>query len=165
MLDLMVMALECDATRIITFMFGNALSGRTHPFLDITAGHHSISHHRNNPTNLAQLAKIGKWEVEQAGYFFQRLKAIPDGTDGKTLLYNSAVFFSSECGDGNKHAHDDLPVIMAGNAGGAFAPGRALVLGAGAKKEKNSNVLVSMLDAAGVPNPTLGDSTGVIADL
>lgn len=163
-MDLMVLALQCDATRIITFMYGNGLSGRTHPFLDITAGHHSISHHRSNPTNLAQLAKIGKWEVEQAGYFFQRLKDIPDGTDGKTLLYNSAVFFSSECGDGNKHAHDDLPVIMAGNGGGALSPGKHLILGAG-RKEKISNVLVTMLDAAAVTAPKLGDSTGPLADI
>ncbi|MES1186727.1 MAG: DUF1552 domain-containing protein, partial [Myxococcales bacterium] len=78
MMDLMALAFACDATRIISFMFTNALSQHTHPFLDITGGHHDISHHMNDATNIAQLAKIGAWEMQQLAYLFGKLKELPD---------------------------------------------------------------------------------------
>jgi hypothetical protein len=166
MLDLTTMALTCDATRIVTLMFGNALSNKTHPFLDITAGHHDISHHSSDAAKIAQLAKIGVWEMEQLAYFLTALKAVPDG-EGQNLLYNSAVFLSSDISDGNRHNHDDLPVILAGNAGGKLHPGQHLAFPTGRNvvKEKLSNLLVTMLGAAGVADATLGDSTGPLVNL
>jgi hypothetical protein len=166
MLDLTTMALTCDATRVVTLMFGNGLSNKTHPFLDITGGHHDISHHSSDAAKIAQLAKIGIWEMQQLAYFLTALKAVPDG-EGQNLLYNSAVFLSSDISDGNRHNHDDLPVILAGNAGGKLHPGQhvAFPTERNAVKEKMSNLLVTMLEAAGVPGATLGDSTGPLAGL
>jgi hypothetical protein len=166
MLDLMTMALTCDATRIITFMFGNALSNKTHPFLGITGGHHDISHHSSDAAKIADLAKIGLWEMEQLAYFLAALKAVPDG-DGQNLLYNSAVFLSSDISDGNRHNHDDLPVILAGSAGGKLHPGQhvAFPTGRNVTKEKMANLLITMLEAAGVAGATLGDGTGPLATL
>jgi hypothetical protein len=147
-------------------MFGNGLSNKTHPFLDITGGHHDISHHSSDAAKIAQLAKIGIWEMQQLAYFLTALKAVPDG-EGQNLLYNSAVFLSSDISDGNRHNHDDLPVILAGNAGGKLHPGQhvAFPTERNAVKEKMSNLLVTMLEAAGVPGATLGDSTGPLAGL
>lgn len=164
--DLMVLALSCDATRYISLMFGNASSSRTFQFLGINGGHHDISHHRNNPINIAQLELIGRWEMEQLAYLLARLKEAPDRAEGETLLDNSAVFVSSDVSDGSRHNHDDLPVILAGRAGGAFTPGRHINypennLG----KERLANLFVSMLNAAGVAGATLGDSTGPLVDL
>jgi hypothetical protein len=113
MMDLIGVAFACDATRVVTLMFGNAVSGRTHGFLGINSGHHEISHHMNDPALIAQLAKIGAWEMEQLGYLMGKLKAAPDG-EGQNLLYN---------------------------------------------------LLVTMLEAAGVPGATLGDSTGTLSEL
>ena len=76
-------------------MVANALSQRTYPWLDITAGHHDISHHMNDANNIAQLAKIGAWEMQQLGYFFDKLKALPDVVEGQNVLHNSAIFCST----------------------------------------------------------------------
>jgi hypothetical protein len=167
MLDLMVVALNCDATRIISFMFGNGLSGRTHPFLGIDDGHHDISHHAGDTAKIAQLAQIGLWEMQQFAYFLQLLKDAPDSVEGQSVLYNSAIYLSSDISDGNRHNHDDLPVLLAGNAGGRLHPGRHIAYPSSRNepKEKMSNLLVSMLEAQGTTGVTLGDSTGPLADL
>lgn len=168
MMDLMALALTCDATRIITLMFGNAVSQHTHPFLDITGGHHDISHHMSNATQIAQLAKIGAWEMQQIGYFFDKLKALPDGADGQNVLFNSAVFVSSDISDGNRHNHDDMPIVLGGHAGGKLKPGQHVMYTTKARtdpKQKVSNLLVTMLEAAGVAGAQFGDSTGPLSEL
>jgi Protein of unknown function (DUF1552) len=167
MMDLIALAFSCDATRIVTFMFGNALSGRTHPFLGITAGHHDISHHMNDAGKLAQLAQIGAWELQQLGYLLDKLKTAPDA-NGQTLLYNSAVFCSSDVSDGNRHNHDDMPIVLGGHAGGKLTPGKHVSYTPGDKsapKQKVSNLLVTMLEASGVAGAQLGDSTGPLSEL
>ncbi len=167
MLDLTALALACDATRIVSLMFGNAVSSRTHPFLGITEGHHDISHHGSDPVKLAQLATIGAWELAQLGYLLGLLKALPDSVEGQDILYNSAVFCSSDISDGNRHNHDDMPIVLGGHAGGAFTPGSHIAYPnvKGQPKEKVSNLLVTMLEATGVTGATLGDSTGALTGL
>lgn len=162
MCDLMVLAMQCDATRIISFMLGNAASGQTYPSLGITDGHHSISHHGNNPAKLAQLQTIGTWEMTQLAYLLTKMKAVTEGSSN--MLYNSAVFLSSDVSDGNSHTHVDMPVILAGHAAGKISTGRHLTYPT-ANNQKVSNVLVSMLTAYGVQKPVVGDSDGPLAEL
>jgi hypothetical protein len=164
MSDLMVLAMQCDATRIISFMLGNAGSGQTYPNLGITAGHHDISHHASDPTKLSQLATIGLWEITQLAYLMNKMKAVTEGTDGSNMLHNSTIFFSSEISDGNRHNHDDMPVILAGHGGGALQPGKHVTFPA-SMKQKVSNLLVTMLGTAGVANAAVGDSTGPLTGL
>jgi hypothetical protein len=165
MSDLMVLAMQCDSTRVITFMLGNAISGQTYPHLGITAGHHDISHHANDPAKLSQLATIGLWEVTQLAYLMNKMKAVTEGADGSSnMLYNSTIFFSSDISDGNRHNHDDLPVILAGHGGGALKPGRHVSF-PNNMRQKVSNLLVTMLGTVGVANPAIGDSTGPLAGL
>jgi len=165
MSDLMVLAMQCDATRIISFMLGNAGSGQTHPHLGITGGHHDISHHASDATKLSQLATIGLWEITQLAYLLNKMKSVTEGADGSSnMLYNSTVFFSSEISDGNRHNHDDMPIILAGHGGGALQPGKHLSFPTN-MKQKVANLLVTMLGTAGVANATLGDSTGPLAGL
>ncbi|HVJ14449.1 MAG TPA: DUF1552 domain-containing protein [Polyangiaceae bacterium] len=167
MFDLMTLALACDATRVITLMYGNAISGRTHPFLGITGGHHDISHHAQDAAKIAQLATIGRWEMDQLGYFLGKLKETPDSVEGQNLLHNSVVFCSSDISDGNRHNHYDMPVILGGYGGGAFTPGRHIEFPReqGVEDEKVSNLLVTMLAAAGVEGAQLGDSSGPLIGL
>jgi hypothetical protein len=167
MLDVIALAFACDRTRIISLMLGNAGSNRTHPFLDSPGAHHEISHHRGDAGQIAQLAKIGAWEMEQFAYLLARLKETPDAVEGQSVLYNSAVFLSSEVSDGNRHNHDDMPIILEGNAGGQLAPGKhvSYAVDGGAAKEKVANLLVTMLEAGGVPGAQLGDSTGPLSGL
>jgi Protein of unknown function (DUF1552) len=161
MSDLMVLAMQCDATRIISFMLGNAGSNRTYGNLGITRGHHDISHHGSLAANLADLKKIGTWEIEQLAYLLGKMKAVTEGA--QNMLYNSSLFFSSEISDGDRHNHDDAPVIFAGNGGGMFTPGKH-VLYAPTTHTKIGNLLTSMLASVGV-NAKVGDATGTLPEL
>jgi hypothetical protein len=167
MMDLIGLAFACDATRVVTLMFGNAVSGRTHQFLGVSGGHHDISHHMNDPGLIAQLAKIGAWEMQQLGYLLGKLKDQPDSVEGQNLLYNSAVFCSSDISDGNRHNHDDMPIVLGGHGGGRLKPGQHVRYSAekGAPKQKVSNLLLTMLDAAGVGDAQLGDSAATLTEL
>ncbi len=160
MADLMVTAIQCDATRIISFMQGNALSNRTYPFLNISRGHHDISHHGGQQENIDMLIQIGTWEFEQIAYLMSRLKEIPDGIDGgSNVLFNSIIFISSDISDGDRHNSDDKPIVVAGRGGGFLKGGEHIAYpgGFGKMHEKQSNLLVTLLAAAGVAT-TLGDS-------
>jgi hypothetical protein len=161
MSDLMVLAYQCDLTRIQTFMLSNAGSGRVYDFLGITDGHHNISHHQSLQENYTRLQQINQWEIEQFAYLLERLKATTDAED-KPLLDSCAVFFSSEISDGNRHNHDDMPVLLAGGCNGAFQTGRHLRYA----NEPVSNLFISMLRAAGVTVMEFGDDgTRPIANL
>jgi hypothetical protein len=161
MSDLMVLAMQCDATRIMTFMLGNAGSNRAYSHLGITRGHHDLSHHSSMASNLADLQKIGTWEMEMLAYLLGKMKAVTEGA--QNMLYNSSVFFSSEISDGNRHNHDDMPVILAGHAGGAFKPGKHQQYVATAKT-KVANLLTTMLTTVGVTTK-VGDATGTLPEL
>lgn len=159
--DLMALAFQCDLTRFATFMLGNGGSNRPFPFLNVFDGHHQISHHQNNPANHAQLQVIDTWEVEQFAYLVGRLKAIEEG-DG-TLLDQCALYFSSEIEDGNAHRHQNMPILLAGKAGGALRPGRHIVF---RERPPVSNLYVSLIRAMGGQADEFGDDgTGPLGEL
>ncbi len=161
MTDLMVLAFECDMTRIVTFMLENAGSYRTYDFLNVPGAHHEISHHQNDPQNFAYLEIINRWEMEQFAKLITRLKQIPEG-DG-SILDNSLIFLSSEISDGNAHNHNNLPVILAGSACGKVTPGRHVVYEG---EPPIANLFLSMLDMFGTPQESFGDdSTGLLPNL
>lgn len=161
MLDLMVLAMQCDATRVLSFMLGNAGSNRSYPWLDVPEGHHELSHHQDNPANFDKLTIIDTWEVEQLAYLLGKMKAVEEA-EGETLLDNSLVFFSSEIEDGNSHAHTNLPVIVAGGAGGAVQPGRHIRYD---DQPPMANLFLTMLNALGVEETTFGDDSTGLLDL
>lgn len=159
--DLMVLALQCDITRVITFMLGNAASGRAYDFIGVGGAHHELSHHGGDPGKQASLQAIDTWEVERFASLLSKLDAVQEGTG--TLLDNTLVYFSSEIADGDSHAHTNLPVLLAGNAGGAFSSGRHMVVPGGAPL---ANLFISMLGALGAPTATFGDDgTGPLVGL
>ena len=122
MIDLIAIAFECDLTRVVTFMLGNAGSGNTHPQIGIAESHHELSHHMGSTTNLAKLTQINTWEIGELAYLLGKLKAIDDG-NGVTALDNSLVFCSSEIEDGDAHRHTNMPIVVAGGGGGSIATG------------------------------------------
>jgi len=161
MMDVMVLAMRCDQTRVITYMLGNAGSNKVHKFLGLTEGHHYLSHHEKDPTKQAKLQTINTWEVEQLAYLLAEMKKVQE-VNGN-LLDNSMVFFSSECADGNSHRHKDLPVLVAGRGNGALTPGRHLHYGG---DQPIADLFVSFMNAMGVPDTTFGqDGTGPLANL
>jgi hypothetical protein len=158
MMDMMVLAFKTDSTRISTFLMAHDGSGRSFKEIGVNDGHHNISHHQRNPANLEKLAKIDLFYMEQLAYFLDKLKNTPD-VDGKSLLHNSMIVYGGCISDGDRHNHNDLPIVVAGNAGGAFTPGRHVDLG---EDVPLSNLYLRMLEEFGVNEKRFGDSTGAL---
>ncbi len=166
MSDLMVLALQCDATRIITYMLGNAGSNRNYSFIGVGGNHHAISHHQKLQANYDKLQTIGTWEVAQLAYLLERMDGITEGTG--TLLDHSMVLFSSEIEDGNTHAHYNLPVLLAGGAHGKLATGQHLKFDPieGKWGPPIANLFLSMMEITGVKRDSFGDnSTGKLTEI
>lgn len=154
MSDIMVLGLQCDQTRIVSFMLGNAASGRAFPFLGVNGAHHEISHHQNQQLNFDQLTTIDTWEVEQLSYLLQRMNEVDEG-NGTTLLDNTLVFFSSEIEDGNTHSHYNLPILLAGGGNLGLDSGRHVVY---ENREPVANLFMSLLHLLDVPVDSFGDN-------
>jgi hypothetical protein len=161
MTDMLVLAFQTDSTRIATLMFAHDGSNRTFPEIGIGDGHHSISHHQDDAAKLEAIAKIDRFYAEQFAYLLQRLQACREA-DGGSVLDRSMIVYASGLSDGNRHNHDDLPVILAGGAGGRLAAGRHVRLG---EEKPMSNLFVTMLDLMGAPVERFGDSTGRLDDI
>jgi Protein of unknown function (DUF1552) len=161
MLDIMVMAMQCDATRVLTFYYENTVTSIVHSFLNVNVDYHgSVTHHNNDPTKLAYYATVNTWQVSQLAYLLAAMKAVqePDGT----LLDNSVVLYSSEISDGNLHNHSNLPIVLAGHGGGMLKPGRAIAF----QNANISNLFIAMLATVGVTTTKFGaDGTGSLAGL
>ncbi|MBZ4412640.1 DUF1552 domain-containing protein [Myxococcus sp. XM-1-1-1] len=155
MMDLIVLAFQCDLTRVATFMLANARSNKVYGFLGLSGGHHAYSHHQFVPANFDALSRIDRWEVEQYAYLVRRLKESRDAS-GASLLDSSMVYFTSELEDGNGHIHRNLPVLIAGRCGGAVGTNRHLR----ATGLPIANLYISMMRAMGVPGITTFGSDG-----
>lgn len=156
MLDMIALAFQTDSTRVCTFMFGNAVSGTNFSFLDgVHGGHHNLSHHERKEKNLVQYQKIAQWHVAQYAYLLDKLQSMPEGESN--VLDNSMILFGSGLRDGNSHNPRNLPLVIAGSAGGRLNTGRHLVYD---DKTPLANLYCSMLDAFGTPVDRFGDSTG-----
>ena len=158
--DMMVLAFQADLTRISTFMFANDGSNRPFRDIGITDGHHDISHHANEAAKLEKKRQIDHWQVQQVAYVLERMQSVKE-LDG-TLLDNSMVVFGAGISDGNRHNHDDLPILMAGKGGGSIRTGRHVRF---PKDTPMTNLFITMLDKVGVDVEKLGDSTGKLQGL
>jgi hypothetical protein len=159
MLDLIVLAFWTDSTRISTFMFANDVSGKNFGKLvpGTNGSHHEFSHHQNQPEKYEPYSKINRWHAEQFAYFLDKLRGIKEGD--RTLLDNSMILFGSSLSDGNRHDPSNLPILLAGRAGGRIDTGRYL---ATPKGTPLCNLYLSMLERMGVPAESFGDSTGAL---
>ena len=153
--DLIVLAFQGDLTRIVTLMYANAGSNRSYAAVGVPEGHHNLSHHGNNAGKLDKLGKINRYHMEQFADLLAKLAAVKEG-DG-TLLDNSMIVYGCAIGDGNRHNHDDLPILLAGRGGGTIRSGRHIEY---PNNTPLANLFVSILDRMGVESETLGDSTG-----
>lgn len=155
MYDIMALAFQTDTTRISTFMLANAGSNRSYPMVGVNGGHHSLSHHRDDPEKVNDLSKIDKYLATQFGYFLDKLSSIPDGQG--TLLDNSLILYGSAISDGNRHTHHDLPVVVAGSGGGQVETG---LLRHYADETPLNNLFVSLCQMSGANLDVIGDSKG-----
>jgi hypothetical protein len=160
MMDMLVLAFQTDSTRIATFMYTNAGSNRAYPEIGVRAGHHNLSHHQNDPEKQAQISKINRYHATLLAHFLDKLESVPEG-DG-TLLDHSMIVYGSGIGDGNRHNHDNLPILLAGAGGGSIRPGRHLRY---AKDTPLANLYLAMLHRMDVGVESFGDSTGPLEGL
>lgn len=161
MLDMLVLAFETDSTRVATFLLSHDGSNRSFKEIGVPDGHHSISHHQNNPESLEKLAKIDLFYSRQFAYFLEQLQSRKD-VDGNSLLHNSMVVWGSGLADPDRHRHTDLPLIVAGRAGGTVRTGLHSRLEG---ETPMSNLFLSLLDRIGVKEERFGDSTGRLSQL
>ncbi len=160
MFDLMAIAFQADITRISTFMMAREVSYRTFPMLDIAEGFHPASHHQNVPARLENLTKINTYHVSLVAHLLERLKNTPDG-DG-TLLDHSLILYGSGMSNSNVHNHSPLPVLVAGGAAGKLKGGRHVKY---PDDTPMSNLLLTILNKAGIEKTSVGDSTGILAEV
>ena len=157
----MVLAFWSDSTRISTFMFANAVSNKNFSFLDgVKGAHHELSHHENKAEKLEQYKLINRWHLAQTAYMLEKMDSIKEGEG--TLLDNSMVLFGAGMRDGNAHNPHNLPLVLAGRAGGSLASGRHLTF---PKNTPLCNLYQSMLRRMGTPVTHFTDSSGELAGL
>jgi hypothetical protein len=154
MFDLQVIAFQSDVTRVSTMMLGREGSVRTYPEIGVPDPHHPLTHHRNHPDFIEKVTKINCFHAGLFAYFVGKLKATSDG-DG-TLLDHSAILYGGALSDGNQHSSDNLPLVLAGHAGG-LRGGRHV---SAAAKTPVANLFVNLLDSVGIGAESFGDSTG-----
>lgn len=160
MCDLLVLAWRMDLTRVSTLMIARDGSDRTFPEIGITEGHHALSHHGADQAKLDAIRKIDNYHMRQFAYFIEKLKNTPEG-DG-SMLDHCMVMVGCGISDGNRHNHDELPILVAGRAGGHWKPGRHVRYDRGTPL---CNLYVSMLNTLGVKTDRFGDSTGALKGL
>ena len=159
--DMLVLAFQSDTTRIATFMFAN--DGSNRPYKDeagVAEGHHDMSHHGHDPVKMEKVQRINKYHVKNLAYMLEKMQAIhePDGT----LLDNSMIIYGAGISDGDRHNHDDLPLLLAGKGGGTIRSNRHITY---TPNTPMTNLFLTMLDKMGVPADRIGDSTGRLQQL
>jgi hypothetical protein len=158
--DIMVLAFQTDTTRVGTFMFANEGSNRSYRMIGVNDGHHETSHHQRNAEKLETLHKINKFHIEQLAYILNKMNSIKEGD--KTLLENSMIVYGAGICDGDRHNHDDLPILLAGNAGGKIKRGGKIEM---PNNTPMSNLFLSMADKLNLPVEKFGDSSGKIREI
>ena len=156
MFDLQILAIRADLTRVWTFLYGREATSMTFPHLNISMGHHEISHHNFEKQKLDALAKINVDQSRLFAYFLSKLDAVREADT--TLLDRSLILYGSNLSVPTSHSQRDLPIIVAGGAAGRIAGGRYLQFPG--DTTPLTNLYLTMLDKIGVPTEKLGDSTG-----
>ena len=155
MLDLQLLAFQADLTRVISFMIGKEQSARPYPQIGVPEAHHPLSHHDNVPALIEHMSKINCYHAELFSKYVEKLHATPDG-DG-SLLDHMMILYGAGISNSQRHAGDNLPIMLIGGGTGTLKGGRHIVY-----KEKPSmaNLLVTIMDKMGFPVEKVGGSDG-----
>jgi hypothetical protein len=158
--DLLVLAFQGDLTRVSTFVLANEGSNRSYKFIGVPEGHHDLSHHGNDKAKLEKLRQINRFHITQLAYLLEKLRSIKEGEG--SLLDSCMLLYGSGNGDGNRHNHDDLPILLAGRGRGTLRTGRHVRY---QRETPLTNLYLAMLDRMEVPAESFGDSTGKLEGL
>ncbi len=159
MCDLNVLAFQTDTTRVSTYI-GSTPNGVSYPELGFSDAHHSQTHHNQNADKIEKVAAITAFNIEQYAYMVKKMASLREG-DG-TLLDNCIMMWGSGLEDGNKHARENLPFIIAGKGGGSIDTGRFIT----GVKGNQGDLLNTLLACAGVAhNRNIGIGTKKISEM
>ena len=157
MFDMQVLAYQTDLTRVITFMMGRELSGRTYAEIGVPDSHHPTSHHRDDPALYEKVTKINEFHTSLFTYYLNKLDDTPDGNG--SLLDNMLMLYGAGMSDSNRHANTGLPLVLLGGGSGSIKGGRHLRYSEGTPI---SNLHLTMLDKMGLPLDKIGNSTNAL---
>jgi hypothetical protein len=153
--DVLVLALAGDATRVATFALANEGSNHSHRAIGVPEGHHEISHHGDDPHKTAGVARIDRFHAECLAHLVRRLAETDER--GQRLLDSVHVVYGSGIGDGNRHDHADLPILVLGGGvkGGCYRVEPA--------ETPLANLHLALARRMGAELPRFADSTGELA--
>ena len=155
MLDLQLLALQSNLTRVVSFMIGKEQSARPYPQIGVPEAHHPLSHHNDVPDLVAHMSKINRYHAELFSRYLTKLRATPDG-DG-SLLDHMTLLYGSGISNSTRHSGDNLPILIAGGGAGRLRGGRHLAY---SDQPTMANLLVTLMDKLDVPVERIGGSTG-----
>jgi len=160
MFDLILLAYQGNLTRVQSFMIAPEVSERTYGFIGVPDAFHALSHHQNDPARKERLSKIQKYHTDVFADFLAKMQKIPDGENN--MLENSMLLFGSNMSNSNAHNQYPLPTAVVGRGGGALRGGQHINFPG---RTPLANVHLTLLQRAGVPIETVGDSSGAIAEM
>ena len=159
MVDIIALAFATDRTRVAVLTHGGY---RSYPEVEVKRGHHDLQHHEGDPDKRSDLRKVDRFNIGLYSYMLERFQSIREGTS--TLLDNSMVMFGSGMSNGNRHARENLPILLAGGAGGTLSTGRYIDYN-WKRNTPLANLYVEMLKRMDIPVAKFGDSTGGLPNL
>jgi hypothetical protein len=160
--ELFALAWQTNRTNVVTMKMVEEASMRTYPNLGVHEAFHPTSHWGGFPERIANLRKIQNWHTQVFAKFAQRLASTPDG-DG-SILDHSLILFGSNMANSDAHNNDPLPQALIGRGGGVKGNQHLHYK----QDSPHANILVTMLDRAGVPANEIekfGDSTGPLSEV
>ena len=157
MFDLQLLAYQVDLTRVVTFMVGREISGRTYNQIGIPDAHHPLSHHLDDPLKIGTMSKINTYHVVLFADFVEKMRSTPDG-DG-SLLDHSLLLYGAGMSNSNAHAPNNLPILLVGGASGGLKGGRHITY---SEDTPMANLLMAIMDTLGVPMDQVGNSNGML---
>ena len=160
MFEMQVLAYQANVTRVTTFMMAKEVSMRTYNQIGVSDAFHPLSHHQNDPAKLDRLAKVQTYHSEAYARFLKRMASTPDG-DG-TLLDHSILVFGSNMSNSDLHNNDPLPIAVFGHGYGKIKGGQHLHY---QQDTPVANLWLTLLQRAGIPVQSHGNSTGVLAEV
>ena len=158
MFDLIAMAYRADLTRVASYIMVAEGTNRTYNHIGVPDAFHPLSHHANYVDRLEKLARIQRYHVERFAEFLDELAAIPEGD--ATVLDNAMFLYGSNMSNSDRHNNYPVPNILVGGGGGRLNGGQQIEL---PERTPLANLLLTVLNKAGLEYESFGDSTGEIA--
>jgi hypothetical protein len=157
MFDMIALAYQANMTRVVTFMMAAEVSNQAYPHIGIPDAFHPLSHHNNSQANLTKLSKLQNWHVSAFARFLGKLEKLPDGE--KSILENSIFLYGGNMSNSNNHDHFPLPTAVLGGGAGKIKGNQHIAFD---DPTPISNLLLTLMQRAGIPVESHGDSTGTI---